>query len=57
MANKTAGVKQLTITWNVDNLKISHVDRKVVSDTILWLESIYGKMHRTCDKRGKYLVM
>ena len=43
-------VKQLTITWHVDDLKLSHINRKVVSDTIVWLESIYGEMHSTRDK-------
>ena len=32
-----------------------HVDRKVISDTILWLESIYGEMHGTCGKCHEYL--
>ena len=57
MANKTVGGKQLTIMWHVDNLKISHIDRKVVSDTILWLESIYDEMHGTRGKRHEYLGM
>ena len=42
--------KQLTITWHVDNLKILHLNRKVVSDTIEWMESIYGEMHGTHGK-------
>ena len=40
----------MTITWHVYDLNISHVDRKVVSDTIIWLEFIYGKMHGTGGK-------
>ena len=51
VANKTPGGKKLTITWHVDDLKISHVDRKVVSYTIVWLESIYGDMHGTSGQR------
>ena len=51
------GGKQLTITWHMDDLKISHVNKKVVLDTIVWLESIYGKMHRTRGKHHKYLGM
>ena len=38
VANKIVGRKKLTITWTVDNLKIFHVNKKVVLDTIVWLE-------------------
>jgi hypothetical protein len=31
VANKTIDGKQCTIVWHVDDLKISHVDRKVVT--------------------------
>ena len=55
--NKTVGGKQLRFTWHVDNLNIFHVDRKVVLDTIVWLESIYEEMHGTRGKRQKYLGM
>ena len=34
-----------------------HVNRKFVSDTIVWLESIYDEMHRTCGKQHEYLGM
>ena len=47
VTNKTVVGKQLTITWHVENLKISHADRKFISYTIVWLESIYGDMHGT----------
>ena len=57
VANKTAEGKHLTITWHVDDLKILHFNRKVISDTIAWLESIYGEMHGTCSKRHEYLGM
>ena len=57
VANKKVGGKQLTITWNVDDLKISHVNRKVVLDTIVWLESIYGEMHATHGKQHEYCGM
>ena len=35
VTNKTVEVKQLTITWDMDYLKILHIDRKVVSSTIM----------------------
>ena len=57
VSNNTAEGKHLTIKWHFEDLKISHVDRKVVSDNILWLESIYGMMHGTRGKLHKYLGM
>ena len=57
VANKIVGGKQLTITWQVYDLNILNVERKVVSDTIVWLESIYGEMHGTRGKRHEYLGM
>ena len=41
VANKTVNGKQLTIVWHVDDLKISHVDRDVVSDVISQLSDKY----------------
>ena len=57
VANNTVEVKHLTITCHMDDLKILHVDRKVITDTILWLEFIYGKMQTTYGKWDIYLVM
>ena len=57
VANNTVEGKHLTITWHVEDLKISHIDRKVVSDTIVWMESIYGDMHGTRGRRHEYLCM
>ena len=34
VANKTINGKQLTVTWHVDDPKISHVDEQVVEDFI-----------------------
>ena len=49
--NKTLDGKQLTITCHMENLKTSHIDRKFVLSTILWLESVYGEMHGTHGTR------
>ena len=49
--NKTLDGKQLTITCHMENLKTSHIDRKFVLSTILWLESVYGKMRGTHGTR------
>ena len=45
--------KQCTIGWNVDNLKISHVDSEVVDDIINKLYERYGKEAPMVTKRGK----
>ena len=51
VANKAVEGKQLKITWHVDDLKISNAGSRVISDTILFLESIYDKTHITCGKQ------
>ena len=50
VANKMVNEKQLYVTWHMDDLKISHVDSKVVTGLIEYLKSIYGKMHGSCEK-------
>ena len=49
--NKIVEGNQLMITWHAENLKILHVDRKVLLSTILWLEPVYNKMNGTRRKR------
>jgi hypothetical protein len=43
IANKVFKNKQFTITWHLDDLKLSHVDKNEVTKMIEWLESIYGQ--------------
>ena len=50
VANKMVNGKQCTIAWHVDDNKISHVDRKVVSQVIKDIEKKFGEMTVT---RGK----
>jgi hypothetical protein len=50
VANKIINGAQCTITWHVDDLKVSHVDEQVVDDEIASLEKIYGKMVTTYGK-------
>ena len=42
IANKNVNGSQMTVTWHVDDLKISHKDEKEVSKFIIWLSRIYG---------------
>jgi hypothetical protein len=58
VANKMVNGKQFTITWHVEDLKLSHVDVKVVDEMISWLKSIYGEdMRVSRGKRHDYLGM
>ena len=42
VANKMVNGKQCTITWYVDDLKVSHVDPKVVDDMVNKLNDKFG---------------
>ena len=39
VANKWVNEAQLTLVWHVADIKISHVDSKVVDNFILWLKN------------------
>ena len=43
VANKTVDGKQCTVTWHVDDLKISCVDRKPIDELVEQLNQRYGK--------------
>ena len=57
VANKMINGKQIMVTWNVDDLKISHVESSEVTRMIKWLESQYGKMRIYGGKLHNYLGM
>jgi hypothetical protein len=42
---------------HVDDLEISHIDERVVSGEVAWLEKIYGKMVTAIGKEHTYLGM
>ena len=49
----------MTITWHIDDLKISHQSDAVINSVVTWLESIYGTLdasHGDGD-RHQYLGM
>jgi Reverse transcriptase (RNA-dependent DNA polymerase) len=52
-ANKEINQAQLTVSWHVDDLKISHRDEKVVSDFIEWLGQQYRKIGEVKVTQGK----
>jgi hypothetical protein len=43
VANKMVDGKQCTVVWHVDDLKISHVDPKVVTTILNLLDGRYGQ--------------
>ena len=57
VANKMINGTQFTITWHVDDLKISHKDPKVVGQVIAELEEEYGTMNVTRGRTHPYLGM
>ena len=57
VANKIVNGKQMTITWHVDDLKISHVDATKVTAVIEWFKTIYGNVRVSRGKVHDYLGM
>ena len=53
VANKMINGSQCTITWHVDDLKISHKDPSVVNDVINNINAVYGEIQEITVKRGK----
>jgi Reverse transcriptase (RNA-dependent DNA polymerase) len=53
VANKTVGGKQLTVSWHVDDLKISCQDKKAVDDLIDWIKEKYGRIGEVKVNRTK----
>ena len=57
VANKMINGAQMTITWHVDDLKISHVDPWEVTKMIKWFGKIYGNIKVSRGKVHNYLGM
>ena len=53
VANKTINGKQQTVLWHVDDLKISHIDEQVNTDTIKLIDDEFGKEAPITITRGK----
>ena len=43
VANKVINGSQFTITWHVDNLKMSHIDPRVLDTFVDELNQVFGK--------------
>ena len=57
VANATIRGKQCMIAWNVDDNKISHADKNVVTEIICELEKKIGSFAVTRGKKHSYLGM
>ena len=57
VANKMIDGKQYTITWHVDDLKISHVDSKIIDKVVKKLEYQYRKLSVTKGRKLTYVGM
>ena len=62
VANKMINGKQFTVVWHVDDLKLSHVDKNVVSKMIEWFKEVFedkeiGLVKVSRGKEHKFLGM
>jgi hypothetical protein len=55
VTNKIINGKQCTIIWHVDDLKISHVEQKVISNIIKKLEDKFGQESPLMTSQGKVI--
>ena len=53
VANKIVHGKQMTVSWHVDDLKVSHEDPKVVTQFLTWVQQTYGSIAEVKITRGK----
>ena len=53
VANKQVEGKQMTVSWHVDDVKVSHVNSKHVDDFITWIKQTYGTIGDVKTTRGK----
>ena len=55
VVNKTIDGSQMTITWHVNDLKISHQSDAVINGVVAWLKSIYGTLDASRGDKHQYL--
>jgi hypothetical protein len=44
VANKVLKGHKMTLSWHVDDLKISHIDSKMIDKFVLWVKTTYGEI-------------
>ena len=62
VANQIVGGYQQTVTWHVDDIKVSHISKQVNKEFIKWYENKYGSdlnghIKATKRKKLEYLAM
>ena len=55
VANKTVNGSQMTVTWHVDDLKVSHKDSLEITKLAIYLSGIYGD--NITASRGKVTII
>lgn len=53
VANKMVHDTQMTVSWHVDDLKVSHKEKKMVDEFIEWVIDTYGSIGQVKVTRGK----
>ena len=57
VAKKKICDKQMTITWNVDDLKASHADKYIVGDFIQCSKETYEDIKNSGQQEVKYIII
>ena len=55
VVNKTINLKQCTVCWYVNNVKVSHVEESVVEDAMSKMQEEYGQEAPLTVSQGKVL--
>jgi Reverse transcriptase (RNA-dependent DNA polymerase) len=53
VANKLVDGEQMTVSWHVDDLKVSHINKMHIDDFITWIKQTYGSIGEVKTTRGK----
>jgi hypothetical protein len=53
VANKMVDGTQMTVSWHVDDLKVSHKNEKNVTEFLKWVTDTYGQYGEVKTTRGK----
>ena len=56
MVNKMVNGKQCTVTWYVDDIKMSHENQQVLEDLLMLLNDEFGKEAPSPLPEEKYMI-
>jgi len=54
VANKIVRGSQMTVSWHVYDLKVSHIDQKAVDKFLMWIKETYGHIGEVKTTRTKF---